>query len=69
MNAYRHTQFGKVIVVVMGTAIVIVIASATIPLVVLPASTWVLEIATIALLGSIVVVLAVALALFASLTV
>ena len=69
MNTYRHTQFGKVIVVAMGTAIVIVIASAIIPLAVLPASAWVLEIATIALLGSIVVFLAIVLALFASLTV
>ena len=40
MNTYRHTQFGKVIVVVMGTAIVILIASAAIPLAVLPASAW-----------------------------
>ena len=69
MNTYRHTQFGKVIVVAIGTGIVILIASTTIPLAVLPASAWVLEIATIALLGSIVVVLAIALALFFSLTV
>ena len=68
MNAYRHTQFGKVIVVAMSTAIVIVIATAAvISLAVLPA--WGVGIATLALLGSIVVVLAVALALFASLTV
>ena len=69
MNTYRHTQFGKVIVVAIGTGIVILIASAAIPLAVLPASAWGIGMATIALLGSIVVVLAVALALFFSLTV
>ena len=69
MNTYRHTQFGKVIVVAIGTGIVILIASVAIPLAVLPASAWGIGMATIALLGSIVVVLAVALALFFSLTV
>ena len=69
MNAYRHTQFGTVIVVAIGTGIVVVIASAAIPLAVLPTWWGWVGITTIALLGSIVVVLAVALALFASLTV
>ena len=60
MNTYRHTQFGKVIVV--GTV-------AVIPLAVLPA--WLIGTTTIAwlILGSLVVFLAVILALFASLTV
>ncbi len=54
MNTYRHSQFGKV-------GIVIVIASAVI--------LWGGNIATIPLLGGIVAVQAAALALFASLTV
>ena len=69
MNTYRHTQFGKVIVVAIGTGIVILIASAAIPLAVLPTSAWVVEMATITLLGGIAVVLGIVLALFASLTV
>ena len=69
MNAYRHTQFGAVIVISIGTVIAVIIASAAISLAVLPASAWVLEIATIALLGSIVVFSAIVLALFANLTV
>ena len=40
MNTYRHTQFGKVIVVAIGTGIVVFIASAAIPLAVLPAPAW-----------------------------
>ena len=72
MNTYRHTQFGKVIVVAIGTGIVIFIASVAIPLAVLPASAWGgigIGIAIIPLLGGIAVVLAIALVLFASLTV
>ena len=69
MSTYRHTQFGAVITIGIGTGIAVIIASAAISLAVLPASAWVLEIATIALLGCIVVFLAIVLALFASLTV
>ena len=67
MSTYRHTQFGKVMVVAIGTGIVVFIASAAIPLALQP--TWGVTIATIPLLGGIVVVLAIVLALFASLTV
>ena len=70
MNAYRHTQFGTVIVVAIGTVIAAVIASVAISLTVLPASAWVVEIATITLLAASWAVFAIVLlALFASLTV
>ncbi len=60
MNTYRHTQFGKVIVVATVSVI---------PLAVLPV--WLVGTTTIAwlILGGLVVFLAVVLALFASLTV
>jgi len=61
VNAYRHTQFGAVIVVTIAAAAILLVA--------LPASVWEVGTTTSALLGSTALFLAIVLALFASLTV